>query len=349
VRYERGVLQCAACRKSFAPLDRELGANDGARMTRSVVRRVAYAGALMSYSLASQALRELGGIEVGRSQVQRVVLGEGARIDARQRREEAARSAPLDPLRPVPQPAVSSRALVIEADATCVLTVADEEHKSVYCATAFALESRTRKNGRAMIAERAYTASAETMEDFSVRTKALAWRMGMRGAERVAFVGDGARCLWKWAEENLPGETVFIQDFWHVCEHLADLARDLFGETWQKPFRRWKNRLRAGKVKTILRDLGCRAAHSRGWRRKRLEEEIVYLRAGCRRMDYPRYEREGWPIGSGAIEGTCKHLVKERFGVTGAQWRRTNIPALLALRLSIFNQDWDADWNEQAA
>ena len=36
-------------------------------------------------------------------------------------------------------------------------------------------------------------------------------------------------------------------------------------------------------------------------------------------MDYARFEREGWPIGSGAVEATCKHLVKERFCVTGAR------------------------------
>ena len=66
-------------------------------------------------------------------------------------------------------------------------------------------------------------------------------------------------------------------------------------------------------------------------------------------MDYARYEREGWPIGSGAIEGTCKHLVKERFCITGAQWRRKSIPFMLALRLSIFNEEWDSIWQHEEA
>ena len=63
-------------------------------------------------------------------------------------------------------------------------------------------------------------------------------------------------------------------------------------------------------------------------------------------MDYARYEKQGWPIGSGAVEGTCKHLVKTRFGVTGARWRRKNIGKILALRLALFNNEWDKYWDE---
>jgi hypothetical protein len=74
-----------------------------------------------------------------------------------------------------------------------------------------------------------------------------------------------------------------------------------------------------------------------------------YLEAGRARMDYARFEREGWPIGSGAIEATCKHLVKERFCVTGARWRRGNIPKMLALRIAIFNQEWKEYWEAERA
>ena len=62
-------------------------------------------------------------------------------------------------------------------------------------------------------------------------------------------------------------------------------------------------------------------------------------------MDYARYAQEGWPIGSGAVEGSCKHLVKERFHVTGARWRRDHIQNSLALRLSTFNEDWNQHWH----
>lgn len=51
-------------------------------------------------------------------------------------------------------------------------------------------------------------------------------------------------------------------------------------------------------------------------------------------------------MGSGAVEGTCKHWVKERYNVTGARWKRANIPYVLALRLWIFNEEWSGDFEQ---
>lgn len=36
-------------------------------------------------------------------------------------------------------------------------------------------------------------------------------------------------------------------------------------------------------------------------------------------MNYPRYRAEGGVVGSGTVVGTCKHLVKESYNVTGAR------------------------------
>lgn len=267
-------------------------------------------------------------------------------IDAAQRRVEERWRRPVSPWRENPRPEIVCEKLVAQADAASVLTVSGEEHKSVYCATVFGLEARAESGDRPFLCERLYTASAVGMDDFSGRLKALAWRGGMRHAQ-MAFIGDGAQCLWKWAEENLPEGTLFIQDFWHVCERLADLAQLLFGQSWQGAFDRWQGWLRAGEVGRVLRSLRSLRARRGAQERKRLEEEIVYLQHGRHRMDYARYEKEGWPIGSGAVEGTCKHLIKSRFGLTGARWRRGNIHKTLALRLALFNREWDHYWEEQ--
>lgn len=345
----REVFQCRECKKSFAPLDRELSLPPGENLDRSVTRRVAFAGAFVSFDRGSMALEEMAGIRVSPSEFQRVANEEGERIAALQREEDERFHAPINPYEPIPEPRKRPEKLVIEADATCVLTVAGEENKSVYCGTTFSLEDRDEKNGRPFLANRGYAASAENMEDFGFNLKALCWKSGMRYALETAFIGDGARCLWKWAEENLPVGTVFIQDFWHVLEHLANLAKDVYGSAWNPVYGRWKKRLWEGRVRLILKDLRSEKTRFRGKKRERIEEEITYLEAGRRRMDYPRYRKEGWPIGSGAVEGTCKHLVKERFNVTGAQWRRANIPNVLALRLSLFNEEWDRFWQEEAA
>ncbi len=351
LEYVRTVFECGSCRATLAPIDVELGVAPLARMTRGMVRKVAYAASRGAYEQAARDLRELAGIEVSASEFARVALEEGERLDTLQREREAVLLAPVDPLRPTARPEIACERLVIEADATTVPTMADEEHKSVYCAVAFGLESRGRKeaSGRPFITEKRYAASGKSMEDFGPRLKALAWRMGLRQTEHVAFVADGAPCLWRWAEENLPLGTVLIQDFWHVCEHLAELAQALFSTRWRGRFLRWKRKLRAGRIDSILRSLRRERRRHYGEARTVIDAKLHYLKNGRARMDYARFERAGWPIGSGAVEATCKHLVKERFCVTGAHWRRENIPRMLALRLSVANDEWQEDWTNQKA
>lgn len=349
VAFRRQVYECTKCRHATAPLDAEMGLSPAAQMTRSVVRKGAYVAANAPYPQASRDLFELTGLCLSPGELARIAQEEGARLDACQRQREARRNKPVDPYHDIDPPELRCERLVIEADATTVLTVKGEEHKSVYCGVAFGLESRGEKGGRPFVTEKRYAGSAEDMADFAPRLKALAWRTGLRQAKAVAFVADGAHCLWKWAEENLPKGTVLIQDFWHVCEHLANLAKDLFGDRWHVRFLRWKNALRASGLASVLRSLRTERGRRKGALRDRIEEELNYLVAGAHRMDYARYEAQGWLIGSGAVEATCKHLVKSRFCVTGAQWRRSNIPQTLALRLSIFNKEWENDWNAKLA
>jgi hypothetical protein len=99
-------------------------------------------------------------------------------------------------------------------------------------------------------------------------------------------------------------------------------------------------------VGSILEELHQCHRRLRGRRRKDREHEIHYLETGRFRMDYARYRSQGGPIGSDAAEGTCKHLVKERYNLTGARWGRGKIPLVPALRLSIFNEEWEDDWRE---
>jgi len=347
ITYWRTVWECPKTRLQVAPLDEEIGLDRGARMTREVVSKVAWAGARSSYGNAAEDLRRLAGMEVSRGEFARVVLEEGDRVSALQEEREERWSEPVASDRPVFPAEEECDRLVVEADATAVLTVAGEEHKMVYCARAYDADDRYEKGGRTMLArDSRYAASGETIEEFRYSVDALANRMGARSAKAMAFVADGAPGLWNMASERLP-HAVQIQDFWHVTEHLFALARVLHGDGTPESRgagERWKKMLYEGKVEAIVSE--CRERHKihRGAKRKKLADEIRYLEEGKHRMDYPRYRADGWPIGSGAVEATCKHLVKERLCVTGARWKRENIPGVLALRLCRANGEWDRDF-----
>lgn len=59
---------------------------------------------------------------------------------------------------------------------------------------------------------------------------------------------------------------------------------------------------------------------------------------------YDLYLKAGYPIGTGVIEGACRHLIKDRMDVTGARWSLAGAEAILKLRALKSSGDFDAYW-----
>ena len=55
----------------------------------------------------------------------------------------------------------------------------------------------------------------------------------------------------------------------------------------------------------------------------------------------PGIAAAGYPIGTGVVEGACRHLVKDRMEQTGMRWRIAGAQAVLSLRAIYLNDDWD--------
>lgn len=55
-------------------------------------------------------------------------------------------------------------------------------------------------------------------------------------------------------------------------------------------------------------------------------------------MQYPTYRRRGFPLGSGAIEGTCKHVVIDRLRLSGMRWKLDTAEPVLQLRTALLTQ-----------
>ena len=80
------------------------GVRAGAKWTRGVERKAAYAAALAPFADASELLSELTGLEMSASEIDRLAQLHGERIDKQQRKKERSYLAPIDPLREPPQP-----------------------------------------------------------------------------------------------------------------------------------------------------------------------------------------------------------------------------------------------------
>ena len=58
-------------------------------------------------------------------------------------------------------------------------------------------------------------------------------------------------------------------------------------------------------------------------------------------MQYDKYLAAGLPIASGAVEGACGHLVKDRMEITGALWEVTQDGAEAVLKIRALDKSGD--------
>jgi hypothetical protein len=138
-----------------------------------------------------------------------------------------------------------------------------------------------------------------------------------------------------------------ICDFIHVIEHLWDAAWSFFDEAspdagpWVRARAAAILDGYAADVAAALRDAAATLTKTK---RKAAEKTARYLDAKSPYLNYPTALASGWPISSGVIEGTCRHLVKDRMDITGARWGITTAEAVLQLRALHANGDFDAYW-----
>ena len=57
-------------------------------------------------------------------------------------------------------------------------------------------------------------------------------------------------------------------------------------------------------------------------------------------MRYNEYPSVGYPIGSGIIEGACRHIIVGRLEESGMRWVMAGEKAMLGLRCIYINGDW---------
>jgi hypothetical protein len=73
----------------------------------------------------------------------------------------------------------------------------------------------------------------------------------------------------------------------------------------------------------------------------KVEDCLTYFAARADYMKYDGYLAAGYPIGSGVVEGACRHLVKDRMEQAGMRWRIAGAQAILSLRAIYVNDDWE--------
>lgn len=167
--------------------------------------------------------------------------------------------------------------------------------------------------------------------------------------KKKAFLGDGQRDIWEFRKQYFPGYEEVL-DWMHASEYLWKAAYLFLPESSPEAHawvERQQKRFREGDVKQVIREIQrlARDGTIRGCaRRKEADKIVAYYQTNRERMRYDRYRRMGLPIGTGAVEGTCRYLVKDRMERSGMRWTIQGAQAILTLRGIYVSDHWKHYW-----
>ncbi len=100
-----------------------------------------------------------------------------------------------------------------------------------------------------------------------------------------------------------------------------------------------------GRAKAVAATLASVAAKTRANPRTRhldladTDKAVTYLTNNHKHMKYDKALAAGWPIATGMIEGACRFVIEDRFGITGARWSPDGAEDILKLRAVVVNGD----------
>jgi len=185
-----------------------------------------------------------------------------------------------------------------------------------------------------------------TTETFNWITSQVNQRNSMEDKQHVVLM-DGQISLWNELQRQMPeGDHIEILDLLHATSRLWDITNIFYASNDEKRLEFIKSRvLRVlnGEVKQVIsgaRQMATKRNISKK-QRKKLEVACNYLEKNIPRMKYGEYLAQGFPIASGVIEGACRHFVKDRMERSGMQWTVAGAQAMLNVRATNLNGDWD--------
>lgn len=137
-------------------------------------------------------------------------------------------------------------------------------------------------------------------------------RRGFFAAKEVCAVQDGA----EWIQHLIDAQradAVRILDFYHAASYLSDIATLLttvgtaLAENWlAEQLHELKHH---GPANVLAEGNRLLTDHLEV---EELETKVKYLQKREQLMDYPRFQQQGWPIGSGSVESANTCVVQAR-------------------------------------
>lgn len=346
---------CRRCGAWQFPADHALGLSDPGSASPAVQEMAALVASKMPVAEASAVIQRLTGVTLPPATLDREARRQGQRAEEKRRQLDEQMCAGQGREQRLPLPAAPFT-LVIELDAwnirerddwgqSTARRAAGQEPQRwhwVYGGTCFRLDQRVENNqGRPRILSRGTVMTRLGVEGLREQLFAETQRHGLAQAAKVLVVADGAVWIWHLTEDRFPQAHQRL-DYYHASQHLWAVAHALHPEDetaarqWVAPLLR---KLKSGKAPALLHDLRTLTKRLRQKKRRAVAAELAYLETHQERLDYGQARRSGEPLGSGAMESTCRQY-QCRFKRPGQFWSGAGDEALMCLETFWRNDRW---------
>ena len=349
----RAYYHCSACRKGHCPADAGfgLGASD---LTAGAEQLAVLFGTVASFAEAAERLLpKATGLRLAESTIERATEAAGRRLgEALAAGATFGAAAGWD----WPEDALGRTTAYVSIDATGVPIQgergAQAEGRMAWVGKVFAPKPEPEPDEatrRPAEGHARYLAGLMGLDELAGPLRLQAAQVGMDRAEQWVALSDCGGGVEDFLRVNFP-RAVRIADFYHVAEHLGDLAK-----AWHPGDPEAARVLSDGWCHTLKHEGGpavlaiVEALDRAGRSESAIEvhrQVTQYVRNHQDRMDYPSYRAAGWQIGSGHIEAACKSVVNERLKRSGMRWGEDGADAVCHLR-ALFKGDadqWEAFW-----
>ena len=157
----------------------------------------------------------------------------------------------------------------------------------------------------------------------------------------MVILGDGAKWIWRWVEDNYPG-AIQILDYYHAVEKIEDLAKHQYGDEQKRKL--WldqqKDLLLDDEVLKVIPNIKNIRSKSQP-ARKAKQIAINYYEQHEDRMMYKSYRKKGLLIGSGPIEAAHRSVIQQRMKLSGQKWSINGANAMANLRCYKHSGAWE--------
>jgi hypothetical protein len=192
---------------------------------------------------------------------------------------------------------------------------------------------------------RRYVGVLGSAEDLAVRLTQVMREAGWDRLPLGEILGDGAPWIWTVADAHFPGVRQTL-DYYHLSEHLYAFAQRQYPNN-PAGAKAWVDQKMGAFLMDRVGDVLGALKRMRPWKqavRKALAQLIGYVDRNRTRIRYQEPWHCGLAVGSGSVEGACKHVIQSRFKRAGMRWKQPGFLNVLALRIASLNDTFEAFW-----